>query len=239
MHRRLTRLLAVGHDDRPSKRRSVEAQFHCLLDLRCGHAGRHLRGHRREQVEGLENLRDHHPITRLHEAAVAGHGLVKRIGGAGFVDDLLPVILDRFGTDAGQDVSLEAGELGVGHDLEHAVARLDGVAHDPSARFVELVAVLADEGHEDRVERATADEPAAVVLAAIERTDEPRSILLVDPHDRRQLDVSPLPHGHRLTAPLTALEEPREDVGRTPRGRTVAAQHAPAEFVERRRDPGP
>lgn len=103
---------------------------------------------------------------------------------------------------------------------------------------MELVAILADEGHQNRVERPAADEPTAVVLVAVEGPDEAKGVLAVDPQDRRQLDVSPLPHRHGLARAARAFEQPRHDLGGPARSGAVAAEHAPAELMKGGRDPG-
>ncbi len=164
---------------------------------------------------------------------------MERVKGVRLVDDLLPVVLDRLAADPRQDLPLEAGKLRVGHQLQDAVARLDRVADDPRGRLVEVVAVLPHEGHQDRIEGATADEPAGVRLVAIERPDEASGVLSVDPEDRREFDMSPLPHRDGLAGPLGKVEQPGEDFGGTAGARGVAAEDGPAECLERAGDPRP
>ena len=94
------------------------------------------------------------PACTVPARFAAGDGGVERVGDARFKDDLLAVVLDRLGADAGQNLALEPRKLRVGHQFEHAVARLDRVAHDPCRRLVEVVAVLAHQRDDDRVERA-------------------------------------------------------------------------------------
>ena len=137
----------------------------------------------------------------LHKALAPCHGGVEGIGGARLVDDLLTVVLDRFGAHPGENLALEARELRIGEKLEDPMARLDAVADDPGGRLVKVVAVLSDEGDEDRVEGPAADQPTRVGFAAIEWANEAGCVLVVDPEDRGEFDVAPLPHRHPFGRP--------------------------------------
>ena len=104
---------------------------------------------------------------------------------------------------------------------------------------MEVVAILTNQRDNDRVKRTTAHQPAGVGLATIERPNESGGVLLEDSQDRRQFNMPPLPHRHRLAGPLWALEQPREDAAGSAGCHAVAAEYTPAQFVERRSDPRP
>ena len=105
---------------------------------------------------------------------------------------------------------------------------------------MKVVAVVADQRDEQGIKGSPADEPPRIGLAAIARPVVASGVLAVDPKNRWQFDMPPLPHRHGRSLFAagcgTVVEEPLKNV-RGPAWRdTIAAEHAPAKLMERRRD---